>query len=229
MKSTDLGRKNILPSEDVLAKKLDVSRTALRDGLSLLESQLIITRKRGIGTIINRDILALKNRLDLETDFFNYIKNAGYKPAIKTVKITEEKLKLKNAKKMHMKEGAELLKVEKLLAGDDFPLIYCANYIPKYLIKDKTYDKKYFHKYLIFDFLRKYCQKEVHYEVSLINPIIFDEEQLKIFEIDPEQTQSALLFSEISYDINNKPIMFSKEIHRTDLLSHKIVRRKIKS
>ena len=45
-----------LPPEDVLAKMLNVSRTTIRSALQGLQQQGIITRRRAIGTTINRHV-----------------------------------------------------------------------------------------------------------------------------------------------------------------------------
>ena len=46
-----------LPRESVLAEKLGISRTQLRDILASLEREGFITRRHGVGTIINRHVL----------------------------------------------------------------------------------------------------------------------------------------------------------------------------
>ena len=43
-----------LPRESILAEKLGISRTQLRDILASLEREGFITRRHGVGTIINR-------------------------------------------------------------------------------------------------------------------------------------------------------------------------------
>ena len=43
-----------LPRESVLAEKMGISRTQLRDILASLEREGFITRRHGVGTIINR-------------------------------------------------------------------------------------------------------------------------------------------------------------------------------
>ena len=53
-----------LPSELELASDLGVSRTVVRDALSELERDGYLERVRGIGTLVNRDVVQLKNRMD---------------------------------------------------------------------------------------------------------------------------------------------------------------------
>ena len=54
-----------LPRESVLAEKLGISRTQLRDVLASLEREGFITRRHGVGTIINRHVLNAHTRMDI--------------------------------------------------------------------------------------------------------------------------------------------------------------------
>ncbi len=54
---------NMLPREEVLAERLEISRTQLRDSLAQLEREGFISRRQGVGTVINRHVLAVKVRL----------------------------------------------------------------------------------------------------------------------------------------------------------------------
>lgn len=53
-----------LPPEETLAQQLGISRVKLRDILSVLQSNGYISRKRGIGTLINKHMLQEHARLD---------------------------------------------------------------------------------------------------------------------------------------------------------------------
>ena len=52
-----------LPSELELADVLGVSRTVVRDALSDLERDGYLERVRGIGTLVNRDVVRVENRM----------------------------------------------------------------------------------------------------------------------------------------------------------------------
>ena len=53
-----------LPAEVELAAGLGVSRTVVRDALAELEREGYVERVRGIGTVINRQVVAVRGRLD---------------------------------------------------------------------------------------------------------------------------------------------------------------------
>lgn len=58
-----------LPSELELADVLGVSRTVVRDALSDLERDGYLERVRGIGTLVNRDVVRVENRMDQKLEF----------------------------------------------------------------------------------------------------------------------------------------------------------------
>ena len=53
-----------LPSEAELARAFGVSRTTLRQGISILEQEGIITRKHGLGTFIASKGSSLRNNIN---------------------------------------------------------------------------------------------------------------------------------------------------------------------
>ena len=55
-----------LPRETVLSEELGISRTQLRDVLAALEQEGFITRRLGVGTVINRHVLNVKSRMDMK-------------------------------------------------------------------------------------------------------------------------------------------------------------------
>ena len=66
-----------LPPELELANRLNVSRTVVRDALSELERAGYIERVRGIGTVINRDVVNLARRMDQKFEFTQMIRARG--------------------------------------------------------------------------------------------------------------------------------------------------------
>ncbi len=79
-----------LPRESVLAEKLGISRTQLRDILASLEREGFITRRHGVGTVINRHVLNAYTRMDIEIEFLDMIRQSGYQAAVASVHVSDE-------------------------------------------------------------------------------------------------------------------------------------------
>ncbi len=57
-----------LPSEVELAERYGVSRSVIRDALADLEGEGFVERGRGVGTVVNRQIVGLKNPISMGLD-----------------------------------------------------------------------------------------------------------------------------------------------------------------
>ena len=79
-----------LPSELELAEALGVSRTVVRDALSELERDGYLERVRGIGTLVNRDVLMVENRMDQKLEFNKMIRAIGRVPHSDNLMVTRE-------------------------------------------------------------------------------------------------------------------------------------------
>ena len=100
MKEGEYSKCDRLPRETVLSEQLGISRTQLRDALSELETDGFITRRHGVGTVINRHVLDVKNRMDIETEFLDIIRQSGHQPGVSKVTSKCEKADEYIAKKL---------------------------------------------------------------------------------------------------------------------------------
>jgi DNA-binding GntR family transcriptional regulator len=107
-------------SEVKMAEEMGVSLSVIRDSLSVLEQEGFVIRKHGVGTIIiNKHVLNVVKRIDLEKEFMGTISDAGYTPDVAFAKAQIVKANETFAKK--------------LVTADGKPAIYCVDYIPKML------------------------------------------------------------------------------------------------
>ena len=80
MRTGEYAHGDRLPRESVLAEKLGISRTQLRDILASLEREGFITRRHGVGTLINRYVFNVPTRMDIEVGFSDMIRPAPSEP-----------------------------------------------------------------------------------------------------------------------------------------------------
>lgn len=211
-----------LPPEEKLAELLGVSRTVVRDVLTLFETEGFITRRRGIGTVIN-PVFLKAIRLDLEFEFLELVEEAGYKPEIAWVNIAEGVADEEASQKLGLNPGDEIFLIERLILADGIPAIHCIDHFSKELVVDWSFDEEELKK-PVFDFLRKRCKIDVYMDLTEITPKCADERIASLFKIPVGAP--ILYLDEIGFDIEQRPILWSKEYHRHELFNYKLLRKR---
>jgi len=214
---------NMLPREDVLAERLEISRTQLRDSLAQLEREGFISRRQGVGTMINRHVLAVKVRMDIESEFMDMIAQSGCSPSLlisehDTVPATETV-----AGRLGIAAGGEALRVVRLVAADGVPAIYCEDYIPLSLIKKKGYAEEELEK-PIFSFLKRYCDLEPYMDITEVQPAAADAKLAEIFRVS--EGTPLLYLDELDYDREGMPILYSPQYYIGGVIKHTLLRMK---
>lgn len=160
-----------LPSEVELAEKLGVSRTVIRDALSDLEREGLIERVRGIGTVINREIVDLVNRLDLKLEYNELILASGYRPSSDSIQLRLEHADEELAEKLELDFGDEVVVCEKRVLADQIPVIYSVDFIPRKLLDVEDYTLLDWSK-PVFDLLDRYCGLVVVTSLARVRAVV---------------------------------------------------------
>ena len=153
MKDGEFASCQRLPRESVLAESLGISRTQLRDILASLEREGFITRRHGVGTIINRHVLNAQTRMDIEVEFLDMIRQSGHEPAVASVHVSDGIADQKIAGQLQIPEGTPIIRVSRLCTADGKPAIYCEDVVEKALAKGNYTIKDF--KLPIFHFLQQ--------------------------------------------------------------------------
>ena len=209
-----------LPRENVLAEKLGISRTQLRDILASLEREGFITRRHGVGTIINRHVLNVQTRMDIEVEFLDMIRQSGYEPAVASVRVSEGFANRKIAGQLQMEEGAPVIRVARLCTADGRPAIYCEDVLDKALIRGSYTIKDL--KLPIFHFLQQFCGVYPYLDLTDLQPVVADAALAEIFQV-PMGT--PLL--QVDYDIDGRPVFCSTEYFIDGIFRHTVMRKKL--
>ena len=135
MKSGEYASSERLPRESVLSERLGISRTQLRDILASLEREGFITRRHGVGTIINRHVLNVQTRMDIEVEFLDMIRQSGCKAAVAFVRVSDGVADAKIARQLQIPEGTPIIRIARLCTADEKPAIYCEDVIEKAIAK----------------------------------------------------------------------------------------------
>jgi len=212
-----------LPRESVLAEKMGISRTQLRDILASLEREGFITRRHGVGTIINRHVLGSHSRMDIEVEFMDMIRQSGHAPGVAFVEVRDDTADAKIAAQLQIPEGSPILRVCRLCTADGRPAIYCEDVLDKAIIHSDYTESDL--KKPIFDFLRDFCGVYAHLDLTDMRPVVADAHLSKIFDV-PEGAP-LLNMDEVDYDIDGHPIFCSNEYFADGIFRHTVLRTKL--
>lgn len=213
-----------LPPETVLAPELGISRTQLRDGLAILEQDGFITRRRGIGTVINRQVINVKTRIDLADEFKPMLEQAGYRPDMILLSADIITNNPDITKKLEVSPNTPVLALTKVITADERPAIFCVDHIAFSKIKniDYTYEDL---ALPVFLFLERFCETDIVINMAELSPIVADEYLSKMLQI--QEGDPVLQLDNQAFDIDNNLIMYSRESYADGFFSHTVLRKQI--
>lgn len=212
-----------LPRETILAEQFGISRTRLRDILAQLEQEGFITRRHGIGTIINRHVLQVKYRMDIELEFLDIIRQNGYEPAVSEVRFKDEKANAFIADKLQIPEGTDIVRVTRVCTADGRPVIYCEDVLEKRLIKGEFTLKDLENP--IFYFLKQVCDIYAYMDLTRLHAALATDEIAGILNV--EVGTPLLNMEETDYDIDGNILFYSTQYFVDGFFEQTVLRKKI--
>ena len=224
MKSGMFDEKKRLPPEDEISESFNVSRTVIRDVYASLELEGFIIRKRGLGTLINYRVLRNKLRLDLESEFFEVIEEAGYSPSVIQVNVQESEVLPGVAQKLNVGADQRITCVKRTIAANGRAVIYCINYFSSSMMRKKISDESSYHL-PIYDFFRDFCDEKVLFEISKVKAVLAQETVGEALQLS--QGSPVLFLSGTAYNLEQKPLLWSEVYYLSDFFDFTIYRKKI--
>ena len=144
-----------LPSIRALAKDLRISVITTKRAYEELEREGFITRRHGVGTIINRHVLNVQTRMDIEVEFLDMIRQSGHEPAVAFVRVSDGTADAQVAAQLRIPEDTPIIRIARLCTADGRPAIYCEDVVEKALAKGDYTIQDF--KLPIFHFLQRFC------------------------------------------------------------------------
>ena len=212
-----------LPRESELAAIMGISRTQLRDILAVLECEGFITRRHGVGTLINRHVLDLPVRIDMEQEFMDMIYAGGHTPSVAFVTSEESPATAEEAKQLRLSEGAMLLRVNKLCTANKNPAIYCEDMLDASLLVSPADDRNL--RAPVFQLLQEKCRLNCYMDIAKLLPVVADEKIAEILKVAPGTP--LMYIEEVDYDVDGNPILYSRQYFVNDYFQYNILRKRL--
>ncbi len=126
---------HMLPSENKLAKKLNVSRVSLRQALQRLDLEGYIERKRGLGTfVIDRHPSHVEAGIEKLISMSELIRSRGHEPGTKEIEIFAKLADDRIAKRLGLSKGSPVTLVNRVRTIDGKPLCWDNSIFPSNIL-----------------------------------------------------------------------------------------------
>jgi GntR family transcriptional regulator len=222
-KYNDLGGR--LPSELELSGEFGVSRPTIREAITRLVEDGLLTRRHGVGTFINAGpVTGLRSWPYEKSTFLQLIRRAGHEPAQQVLRCVIEPLG-PIAKIFDLKPTDSSLSMDKLFYSDDRPVIFCRNIIPLALVLPEWRGEiviDYSCEESIYTFVMSKCGRQVDNHESEIKALVCDEHLADLLQI--EIGSPLLQLEEVAFDKTQKPIFYGLSYLHSALVSFRIRR-----
>lgn len=213
-----------LPPENDLADRFGVSRNMMRECLTQLEREGMVNRRRGVGTLINRRIVGAHTRLDLVASLDSTLEQAGYKPSVAALEISQVGAEGEMAENLELRPGAPVLKVERLTLASGTPAVYITDYVPMASLPKHRFTKRDFMPN-IFTFLKKQVNSEVYLNLAELRALPAPKKVADSLHV-PEGAP-LLFLGEVGFSFDGMPLLYSEEYLMDRVIRQMILRKKI--
>ncbi|KRK47991.1 UTRA domain-containing protein [Secundilactobacillus kimchicus] len=122
-----------IPSERELAVQFNVSRMTLRQAIQTLVDEGILERFVGSGTFVANQ--KVQEKMSGVTGFSDVMLAQGKQPSSKTISYHMMSPSLSEAEKLKLKDGDQVLRMERVRYGDDVPISFEVATIPASIIE----------------------------------------------------------------------------------------------
>jgi GntR family transcriptional regulator len=209
-----------LPPEDELAVQLGVSRTTVRAALQTLQRDGLVTRRRGVGTVVNRRVTPSRLALQRLAGFKVVLTELGYQAEV-TSESTFEPANKDWAERLGVARSHPVYVMRRLFTADGQPAILAVDIANLDALRERPPHD--LHPDDFYTFFRQFGARPIEYAVVEIVPKAATPsvaERLGIRRGAPH-----LLLAETSYDVKDNVIAFSEVVVNDAYVRFDVVRR----
>lgn len=211
----------ILPSEEELSRHLGVSRLTVREAITVLEREGVVSRVQGKGTLINAFATKLENRIDIGSDIEGCLREHGYDVRFEVNNLEYRKATDLEARKLEMEFGESILVIKKILYANEIVAAVYIDRVPEKLLKRKDFSAKDLEP-SIFPIVEELCQCIITHDVVEMYPCVSDKELSNLFKI-PLNTP-ILGFDVLEYAKESIAVMYNTEFYTDQFIRFTLCR-----
>lgn len=127
---------SLLPSEEELASRLGVGRSSIREAMMHLESERVVVRQRGVGTIVVSKPFAMELGLEVLEPLEQLAERQGVAVETLDVEITTRRASSDEAARLDLEPGSMVVWTQRTKVTAKCPLAVMASVVPERLVSE---------------------------------------------------------------------------------------------
>ncbi len=217
-----LGIGDRIPSEGKLAEKYGVSRNTVREAMIQLESEGVVARCHGVGTILRCTPATYVRTTSLP----ELIESTGKKPGVERITVTKDILYPEIAKRFRLPSDTKLVRLERALTADGRRVAFIVDYLLQGRLEEWVVDWSEFDGNLI-RVLSRNTGSERFLQNASVSAMLADDQVAEDLQCDPgaaltvvstdmfSERVELLAVSRLLFIPGIVPIRFAGTIHAT--------------
>lgn len=210
IESGELSPGDRLPPERELSKKLGVSRLTLRRALQKLEQQGLLTRRQGAGTFVSAP--KIEQQAEVIISFTKNMQRRGYIPGAEIVEFKKENAKKSVADSLGLSSSDWVYSIYRLRLINQAPVLLERLTIPAHRFPD--FDCHDLSTRSLYEVMETEYGITVLRARQSLEPVIAMNYEAELLDVLPGAP--LMLQRRLSFDQNNQPIEYGKDLYRGD-------------
>ncbi|PJN89031.1 GntR family transcriptional regulator [Bacillus sp. mrc49] len=200
----------LIPTEQELMQEFDVSRTTLRQAISILVQDGLLEKKQGRGTIVKPQPL-IGGSLGRLKGLAEEVTERGLTPNSKLLRANFTQDLYYETSMLQLAEGEEVFVIERIRFADDVPIAIERSCWPKHI--GKMYEKHDLNSAKFYEILEGngISLKRAKEKICAINATIYEADLLGI-----RGGEALLEMTRLSFGFDDKPLEFTITKYRSD-------------
>ncbi len=212
-------------SETDIVNRFRVSRVTIREALTSLKRQGLITRKQGLGTFVS-SAPRIHSQIDQSTEFSTLIRASGQTASVAETSVHVGPTRPAIAACLRIAPADPVLAVSKIFSAGSVPVIYVINTIPLHLIPPELRERIAQNALAtepVYTFLAECCGHPVAYQVAEVRAVRAGRPVARV--LNYHRDRPIINIEETGYSAGDLPVFFSQEYYNTDVIQFRLLRR----
>lgn len=212
-----------LLNESALAEELSVSRPTLRDALSALEREGLITRRHGLGSFIAKNRGRIVAGIEKLASFTETIRRSGHTARQAVLRVEPLVLSEQIAEQLECEPNSRALRVVTLRLADEIPVILTDDILPESLAPREN-EMQFLHTAGLLGYLWEIRRIQVSHSFLSVMAVLPDAETAKALNVGIVHPVVGL--EGVAYDRHDRPLYYTQTMIRSDRYELTLIRRR---